>query len=247
MQKNALAALAVVALVALAGCSAMSGGGGQPYETPVNGSQMEAQHASALEEAGSFTYHLTVNASSAETTSTTQDLTAKVDLDSGAYALSTSSAFGDATVYADGNGTAYTRINSSTGVLYRQGSAFDVDATQFSRLGAENLTERANVTYEGTSTLDGETVHTYVAHVNASAGADASGTVGGLSAEASANATARFDVRPDGLVKRVHYTVNASQRSVDVTMRYTDVGSTDPTPPWLDAARANTTAETATN
>ncbi|WP_435095191.1 DUF7537 family lipoprotein [Halarchaeum sp. P4] len=243
-----LVTLGIVALVALAGCNgAMTGGSDEkPYETPLNGSEMDAQHAAALQEAGSFTYLLSLNTTMGDSTSS-QNLAAKVDSDSGAYSLTTSTGLGTVSLYTSPNGTSYTRVNSSNGVFYRQGSMFTYNVSTFTRVGLTNMTERANFTYEGTNTLGGDTVHTYVSHVNASANASASGFLGNVSADASANATVRIDVRSDGVVKRVQYDVRTPDGTAQVTMRYTNIGSTDPTPSWLEAAKSNTTAQNGTN
>lgn len=234
----------LVVLVVLAGCS---GSGGQPYQTPLNSTQVEQSHTQALEESGSFTYRLTTNTSFGDeqaSSSLSGGTTVKVDTESDALAVNTTTALGNLSVYQFGNGTAFLRLTMGDRTQYARGDDGRYNASQFTHLGLGNLTESVNFTHNGTATVEGDTVHEYVAHENQtlSALAGTNTTMGG--SDANVTSTLRVYVRSDGLVKKYRYHVAyEGVGTMDVTGRYTDLGSTDVSPPpWLDDAKANTTA-----
>lgn len=234
--------LLVALLVVLAGCS---GSGGQPYQTPLNASQLEENHSQALQDAGNFTYRLSTNATIGDDDADSRldgRTTVKVDTDSDALLVNTSTAFGTLSVYQFENGTSFLRLQAGDRVQYARQTGARYNASQFTALGVGNLTTKVNFTYNRTTTLDGETVYEYVAREN--------GTLAGLAganasvADANVTSTLRFYVRPDGLVKRYQYRIDYDDvGSMMVTGTYTKLGSTDVSPPtWVDEARANTTA-----
>ncbi|GAA0299676.1 DUF7537 family lipoprotein [Halarchaeum salinum] len=246
---NVLISLCLVALVALAGCSAISGPQSgddattaQPYQTPLNGSQVDQQHVETIRDAGSFTYRTETNASYASGQSASRLTTIRADLDTGAYSLRLLQGAQDSQVYEGPNGTAYTRITTGNRTAYAQGALRSVNASGYVSPGVASLTDRANFTYNGTTQFDGSTLHTYVAHpttlpiANTSAFGNAS----------EANVTVRLGITSDGLVKHQQFHVATDQATLDSTRTYTEVGSTDPTPAWLSQAEQRFANETST-
>ncbi|WP_049933944.1 DUF7537 family lipoprotein, partial [Halarchaeum acidiphilum] len=249
-----IAALCLVALVALAGCSAISGPGNgsgntttnaadKPYQTPLNGTQIDRQHASILRDAGSFTYQTHTTANYANGTAS-QSVTIKSDLDSGAHLLRVAQGPQDSQVYEGPNGTAYTRLAVGNRTSYINGSLRRVDPTALVSPGVANATERANFTYNGTTTADGTTLYTYVGHPSTLNLANAS-ALGNVSS--AANITVQLGITADGLVQQRRYHIDTSRTSLDATISYAAVGSTDPTPAWLNEARQRFANQSASN
>ncbi|GGM54607.1 hypothetical protein J2752_000657 [Halarchaeum rubridurum] len=248
---RALAACCLVVLVALAGCSALSGPQGasddattaQPYETPLNGTQIDQQHAATIRDAGSFTYRLQSSASYASGQSASRLTAVRADLDTGAYSLRIVQGPQDSQVYVGPNGTAYTRITTGNRTAFAQGALRSANASAYVSPGVASLTERADFTYEGTTEFDGSTLHTYVAHpatlpiANTSAFGNAS----------EANVTVRLGITSDGVVERQQFHVATERATLDSTRTYTEIGSTDPTPAWLSQAEQRFANETASN
>ncbi|GGN15043.1 hypothetical protein GCM10009021_14200 [Halarchaeum nitratireducens] len=245
------AALCLVALVALAGCSAISGPQGtsgdattaQPYQTPLNGTQIDRVHADAVRDAGSFTYRVQSNASYASGQSASRLTAVRADLDTNAYSLRIMQGARDSQVYQGPNGTAYTRIATGNRTAFAQGALRSANASAYASPGVASVTERTNFTYDGTTTFDGSTLHTYVAHpetlpiANTSAFGNAS----------EANVTVQLGITSDGVVKRQQFHVSTEQATLDSTRTYTAIGSTDPTPAWLSQAEQRFANETASN
>jgi len=245
-----IAALCLVALVTLAGCSAISGPQGsgdattaQPYQTPLNGTQIDQQHAAAIHDAGNFTYSIQSNASYANGQSASRLTTVRANLDTNAYSLRVVQGVRDSQVYEGPDGETYTRITTGNRTVFAQSALRSTNASAYASPGVASITERANFTYDGTTTFDNSTLHTYVAHpatlpiANTSAFGNAS----------EANVTVRLGITSDGVVKRQQFHVATEQAALDSTRTYTAVGSTDPTPVWLSQAEQQFANETASN
>jgi len=214
--------VAACALVALAGCSAPVS---QPHDSPVNGTQVVADHEAVLHDAGSFTVNVTL-AGTAGNARTVQSQTVRADLDTGAYRLTRSANGVTQSAYVS-DGRAYVRTSDGDRTVYAKR---DVPANQTAETVLEGSVLRRLASGEfaanGTTTVNGERVYRYEATT--------SGTQG--------NTTTTAFVRSDGLVVRMNYAVRTDGNALDATVTYTDVGETDPRPDWLDAARANTSA-----
>ncbi|MFC7167703.1 DUF7537 family lipoprotein [Halospeciosus flavus] len=232
------ALLLVAALVVGAGCAAMPGGETKPYETPLNGSEMEQKHATVLQEAGSYTYELNYSSSFSGQSFLGTNVSAQVDTESDAAFFATNSSLGPIEVYVPPNGSAYQRIGTGEEARYRQIQQRP-NLSQFARLDLTNLTAKTNFTANGTTTIDGETVWVYESSANESLSmAD--------SVFEHANSSVTLYVRSDGLVKRTTVTVTAgsgdTSGSLTLTRTFRKVGSTMvEEPAWLDEAK-NATA-----
>lgn len=222
----------MVALVALAGCSG-AGGGGQPYQTPLNATQVANGHASALRDAGSFSVDL-VKRSSAGGQNTTQNISAKADLGTGAYSFTRSGSNVRQTTYVSPNGTAYVRTTINGTTSYSSGRSINSrNATAFIHRMSVLKTAGLNYTSTGTTTIDGNTVYQYVARVDG----NKSGQATSNSGNGSRNPTVELDIQSNGLVRRLSISQHTSKRSITETLTYSHVGSTDPTPSWLSEAK----------
>ncbi|MFB6079308.1 MAG: hypothetical protein ABEJ80_10070 [Halarchaeum sp.] len=222
MNRRIALLVAACALVALAGCSAPVS---QPHDSPVNGTQVVADHEAVLHDAGSFTVNVTLAGTSGNGR-TVQSQTVRADLDTGAYRLTRSANGVTQSAYVS-DGAAYVRTSDGDRTVYAKR---DVPANQTAETVLEGSVLRRLASGEfaanGTTTVNGERVYRYEATT--------SGTQG--------NTTTTAFVRSDGLVVRVDYAVRTDGNALDATVTYTDVGETDPRPDWLDAARANTSA-----
>jgi len=234
--------VATVALVALAGCSG-AGGSGTPYQTPLNATQVANGHVSALQNAGSFSVDLVVARNVGGRTAT-QNISAKVDVGTGAYSFTSSRPGTKQTTYVSPNGTAYVRTTANGTTSYSSGQSISSqNASTFIHPAPLRTATRLNYTTAGTTTVNGETVYRYVSHV----GGNETGRAATGAVPASANATTELDIRPDGLVRRLSSSLHTSKGSLSVTLTYSHVGSTDPTPSWLSEAKAVSSNASASN
>ncbi|MFB6072743.1 MAG: hypothetical protein ABEJ88_07230 [Halobacterium sp.] len=259
--RRTLATLAVAALLVTAGCSAFGGGGtdatttsppagdaGDPvYETPLNASAVADEHLAALEAAGSYTVESTaVSESSARNATRETNTVIRGDLGSGAVFTRTAARQQVVEGYAFANGTGYQRFEMPDQTRYVNATGRLGNASQYARGTVASFVGLFEFSYAGTTTENGQTVHVYEAEgassLNTSAPAFASLNESNVKA---ANAT--LHVRSDGVVVLASYDITVSLRGntqrVDATQRFTNVGSTDVSPPaWIPEARANVTA-----
>lgn len=235
----------LVALVALSGCTAVGLGGGAPYDGVPTAEEVEAGHAAALREAGSFTYNgsTTVNASFVEVTS---DTVARVELDPATLLVDSGTGETTVSLYAPAEGTAYVRTRSGSTVRYeRADGASTPNVSRLLSPPVADLSSSFDFAANGTAEVDG--TRTYVYEANASTvNGSATGPLGEALARAEqTEISITLYVRSDGLVKRVDYEVVLTgfgePARLSAVVTYEDVGSTTVEPPsWLAEAETAT-------
>jgi hypothetical protein len=233
-----VATLAVVALTLLAGCSASAlpgFGPSQPYDTPLNASEVEAGHTAALEDAGSATVVVETNLTIAGRTAGQGNVAVQQEFDDGPTYARMNASGATREVYLPANGTGYSRTSAGGGLVKYETVDGDRNASAFTELDVGQLVERYNFTVNGTADVGGETTYVYETQ-NAS-------LVEGLPGDTEfGNVSARLYIRSDGLVKRVSVQAGSSEDlSLSMTRTYVDVGSTTvDEPTWLDDAKEAT-------
>lgn len=264
--RRQIATVAVVALLVAAGCS--TGGGpattdasttdgsngatpaGDPlYETPLDANAVAEAHLDGLQDAGSYTIVSNATRASAAGNQSSSSVV-RGDLSTGAMYIQSAAAGGTAELFRYGNGTAYQRVPTGDQTRYVNATGRVGNASQYARGTVASFVGLFDFTYAGTATESGATVHVYEANgaetVNTSSPAFSQFNE---SAIRSANAT--LQVRENGVVTLAGYDLTVrlrgAEQSVVATQRFTDVGSTEVTPPdWLAEARGNETASQST-
>ncbi|MFC7046445.1 hypothetical protein ACFQH6_14455 [Halobacteriaceae archaeon GCM10025711] len=239
MHRSHVAALLVLATVVLAGCTGLPGGGA-PYETPLNGTEMDARHTAALQDAGSYTYDSTTNTTLFDQ-STNVNATVKMDREANTTLVTADSAFGEMAVYVPPDGPGYQRLGTGSDARYERLDERP-NVSRFTGTDFANLTTRYEFAQNGTTTLDGETVWVYEANetnVTETAFAD--------EINRSTNVSIRLYAREDGLVTRTdaHLTVDTpiGTQSFAIVRTYTAVGETTvEEPSWVADAKERTAA-----
>jgi hypothetical protein len=248
--RRQLAALLVVTLVAVAGCA---GGGGpapdgsdgaQVYETPLDADEVGDAHVDALREAGSYTIESDASQSGGASNQTVETGgVVRGDLESGAVFSRTEARQQTVELYADGEGTAYRQFVMGNQTQYQDLSGQAGNASQYARTTVTSFAGLFDFAYEGTETVDGESVHVYEA-----GGAGAMNTSSPAFAQLNESnvdeASATLHVRDDGVVTRAGYdvtvTFQGSTQTVETTQRFTALGETDVAEPdWLSEATGN--------
>ncbi|MFB6165998.1 MAG: hypothetical protein ABEJ31_12630 [Haloarculaceae archaeon] len=256
MRNRMLFGIALVALVGLAGCNGLLGGSGQsasdggPAVGPDNATAMMDAHQAALEDAGRFHYvrNSTLTPLDGGQLRNYANVSATVDLGSGAYRNHQSvSLQPQVDVYATGNGSAYARLAVGNGSRFAELGPESVNATRYARPPIASFVRAMNFTDEGTSTVDGRTVHTYSVD-----GADqldpAVGNLTGVAPENASAVSGCLRLADGGVVRSFDYHVTGdSSRGqrirYDLSIRYSEVGAAQVSPPsWLPAARQSTAA-----
>lgn len=234
------ASLLLATSLLLAGCT-ISSSQPRPYETPLNGTAVDATHERVLSDAGSFTYHER-RVIRTENRTNFGNRSSRIDLDAGVAVLNVTDPDAEpggyhSSRYLVAGGENYKRTRTDGEVDYLRYN-LSRNLREFARLNVASVTSNLTVTANGTTTLDGETVYVYSVRENR--------TDDLLSSGAVVNVTIRYYVRGDGLVKRMESRITvvsgALPSTVVSTRSYSQVGSTDVTEPaWVTAARANTT------
>lgn len=228
-------ALVLVSLTLLAGCSASALPGlgpSQPYETPLNASEVEAGHARVLDDAGSATIVMEMNVTSGGRPAGTGNLTVETEFENGPTHATTGGSGATTEVYVAEDGTGYSRVAVDGGVVHYDILSDSMNVSSFTELDPGEMTDRFEFTVNGTAEIDGETTYVYEAR-NAS-GLDP------LPGESTLDdVSIRLYIRSDGLVKRMAIrTGSADDSSFSMTQTYYDVGETTvEEPSWLDDAK----------
>lgn len=242
VERRSTATLSVVVLavlVALAGCT----GGGAPYGESPSPEKVEQQHASALREAGSFTYNSQVRADAAVVDLST-NVTAAVELDPNTRLVRVNSSELSSVLYVPPSGQPYSRSIEGETVEYERVSNESVrNVSRYIHPPLANLTRSYDFARAGTATVAGQKTWVYRANATTLNESTAGPLAETISELETLNTTIRLYVRSDGLVKRVSYHVDATVLSEEISLTYrvtyTDVGSTDVTAPsWLDQAKS---------
>ncbi|WP_435363515.1 DUF7537 family lipoprotein [Haloarchaeobius sp. DYHT-AS-18] len=245
-------------LTATTGTQTATGSSGTQAH-PLSSKRLATSHATSLQDAENFTLDYSIDmtqVTSTETQSFTFDWTVQADLATGAQAIDGTLA-GDGFTTSDDNstmqfdlyvspdGTATQRSAFGDTVQYQQADAAQYDVSTY--LTAMNATsaldpEAANFTYDGPTTVDGETLYVY--------------TVSDLDqlylptdqADASAfdySSVSKFDLRlvvdDAGTLREMQYdlevTEDGSKLNLHFELSYTELGTTTvEEPDWLDEA-----------
>jgi hypothetical protein len=249
--------VAVAALLLVAGCTGFgprSGGDSSPqtttlepadpvYETPLDESSLVADHVATLRDAETFTVVTNTTLSDSHDASyATRDHT-RIRLSDGAM-YSTERGESVVQMYTLGNGTEFVRFAADDGVKYLRQRVADSQAEPLARAPAAHALALFDFEHAGVTARDGDRVHVYRASgpdtLNVSA---VTALPRGERTVYAAKATLR--VRSDGLVTfaRLAYQVGTEdrKRTVEQTLRVSDLGETDVSPPaWLSVARNET-------
>lgn len=236
------AVLLLVALTVLAGCTSSSLsplGESQPYETPLNATEVEQGHAAALEDAGSATVLFQMDSSFGDTSAGASNATIAVDFESGAMYATANVSFGTTETYYAPDGTGYTRFKSGDQVQYERVSE-KPNVSDLTSVDFEQLTQELNFSANGTATVDGEKTWVYEAQNSTDFG-----EFGGEGEGATMNVSATLYITSDGLVKQMAVATDGGAGdttvSFSLTQTYTKVGSTTvEEPDWLDEAKEQT-------
>ncbi|MFB6270113.1 MAG: hypothetical protein ABEH83_09225 [Halobacterium sp.] len=262
--RKQIAAIAVAALLVFAGCSAGGDGGattaapettdaptdttatessddGPVYESPLDAATVADNHESAIRDAGTFTLVSTSNQTQGGQSYTVTS-TVAADVETGEFLTEQQAAGRVIEVYGFGNGTAYRRVERSSGETQYAVPPQTPNASQLAGGDIESFVKAFSFDHAGSETIDGTSTHVYeasgVEDINES-------EFSNLDVENVSSIDAGVYVTDDGLVKQFEYSMTVSTQNGDVSIsvrqRYTDVGSTTiEQPPWLDEARANT-------
>jgi hypothetical protein len=252
--RTRLALLAVAGFVALAGCGAVLPGGDAapsgpsadlepaepPYSTPLEDSDLPADHEAALRDAGDVTVVRNTTVSDSGSGGGFASLaTARVSLANGRVFLIERPA-PIAQSYRYANGTVYRQVANEDSYSHSrvENDSDGRTATEWARAPLERLLPLASFTHRGVTERDGGRVHVYratdVEDVNASRLTSASSMESDLTA---VNATVR--VRESGVVERVTFAYTVEEggetRRVSTAVTFSDVGETDvSTPVWVE-------------
>lgn len=249
-------ALAVAALLVVAGCSGVSplpdGDSGPqtttladadpPYATPLDDSDLLADHAAVLREAGTFTVDTNWTVSDSQRASYAYRNVVRARPSDGAV-YTTQRPAPVVQVYQFGNGTSFLRLGGDD-VQYERNPETTRAARDWTRQPVSQALTLFDFRHAGVDTRDGERVHVYRASGPGSLNATAAEFMFGEGATTyAANATLR--VRESGLVTFVEfaYQVGTEDRkqTVRATKRFTELGTTDVSPPaWVSTARERT-------
>lgn len=256
MSRTALPLLAVAGLVALAGCGAVLPGGDAspngpdadlepadpPYATPLEDSDLLADHEAALRDAG--------NATVVRNSSVSEDgpggfaalTTARVSLADGRVSL-VERPSPVLQTYRYANGTVFRRTANEDSYSYARVEN-DTDgrtAAEWARAPLERFLPLATFTHRGVTERDGERVHVYRA--TDAENVDVSRLTSGSSMDADVTAVnATLRVRETGAVSFLQFAYTVEEggetRDVETTVTYSDVGETDASPPvWVEDLR----------
>lgn len=261
--RKQIAAIAVAALLVFAGCSAGGDGGattapgtdaptdgtttesgsdgGAPvYESPLDATTVAQNHDTVLRDAGTFTLVSTSNQSQGgQSLGVTSSVAANVD--SGEVYSEQNANDRVVEVYSYGNGTAYQRLELSSGETQYTVPPQPPNASQIAGGQLQSFVSAFALDHAGSETVDGASTDVYeasgVEDVNESAFPQ-------LDVENVSSADASVYVTEDGLVKQFGYSLTVAtengEATIAVQQQYTEVGSTTvEQPPWLDEAREN--------
>ncbi|PSQ27832.1 hypothetical protein BRD03_06375 [Halobacteriales archaeon QS_9_68_17] len=257
-RKRLLTVALVGLLVASAGCAQIPGIGGdggdgdggssdiEPYAESgdeLDGETVSSDHAAALQEAGSFTYEVSLEAADGESS---LSINARVEADvenDEAYSVQESNLFGNQTAYkyTSGDSTYEKTVRGSDeeNAQYATSEDGQVQPVNTTPSFEASLVDGLEWSQEGTEEQNGVGVTRYestgVANVTALAGA-------GTDAENVSDASATMYLDADGVVRQydLTYTVQEgdSETAVTYEVETTGVGSTSvEEPDWLDEAR----------
>lgn len=255
MSRTPLALLAVTGLVALAGCGGVVPGGDDapnpdadlepadpPYATPLEDSDLLADHEAALRDAGNVTVVRNTTSSGSGGTGFESLTTARASLADGrVYVVARPSPVVQRYRYA--NGTVFRRIANGDSYTHSR-IENDTDgrtATEWARAPLERFLPLVSFTHRGATERGGERVHVYratdvenvdVSRLNAGSSMDVEVT--------AVNATVR--VRESGAVSFLQFAYTAEEsgetREVQTTVTFSDVSETDVSEPvWVDDLR----------
>ncbi|MDH5019695.1 DUF7537 family lipoprotein [Halobacterium rubrum] len=257
MSRTPFALLAVVGLVAVAGCGAVLPGGDlgpggdetdlepadSPYTTPLENSDLLADHEAALRAAGTFTVVRNTTVTDSGADGGFESLTtARVSLADGRV-YETQRPPPVAQYYRYGDGTTFTRYRTGDSYQYSR-SANDSDVRSAAEWGREPVAQflpLASLEHRGATERADGLVHVY--RTTDPADVDVDALTGEASAEATLSAVnVTIRVHESGAVTalRLSYTVENGdrERTVETSVTYTAVGETDGSPPaWVDEAR----------
>lgn len=257
MSRPRFALLAVAGLVALAGCGAVLPGGDAPqndpdadlepadppYATPLEDSDLVADHEAELRDAETFTVVRNITAGDSGPGGGFESLTtARVNLADGrVYEIERPAPVVQRYRYA--NGTVLRRI--ATGDSYSYSRTWNASqgrtAVEWARAPLERFLPLATFTHRGVTERDGERVHVY--RVTDPDAVNVSRLAAGSSMDVELTAVnATVHVRESGAVSYLQFAYTTEEsgvtRDVRTTVRYADVGETDTSPPvWVDDLR----------
>lgn len=253
MSRTPRALLAVAALVALAGCGAVLPAGDSPngpdadlepaeprYATPLEHSDLLADHEAALRDAENFTVVRNTTSSGSAATGYEALSTARVSLDDGrVYLVERPSPVQQTYRYA--NGTAFRRTANENSWSRTANDTDGRTAGEWARAPLERFLPLATYTHRGVTERGGERVHVYRATDVEAVNATALTAGDSVDTEVSAvNGTVR--VRESGAVSYLQFAYTLEEadgkRHVRTTVRFSDLGETDVSPPvWVESAQ----------
>ncbi|WP_336003058.1 DUF7537 family lipoprotein [Halorientalis halophila] len=250
MNRTTVALLAVVAAVALAGCGGLVGDSGPqtdqspanatdgtpetpqtvetdgPYDLPLNGTEVLERHRAALIDAGTFQFRRTSTTRTVEPSRIVQyrNVTATVDEGNGTYRATHNVTGSPLTeIYAGSAGTAYLRQRIENQTAYDRQNRTGNGSESYLTPRIRQHIDGFEYSYEGTESVDNETVHVYAAAERA-----------------------ELSVTEDGRIRSFRYdTTGTNSEGIEfryiVDVEYRNVGDTTVRSPiWLGQANAVT-------
>ncbi|SDM73455.1 hypothetical protein SAMN04487949_2437 [Halogranum gelatinilyticum] len=223
---------------------------------PLESTTLATSHTTALRDAESFKLDYSIRTTRSTPNETQEfafDWTVRADVDSGAQLIHANlSGIGDRPdttmvfdLYVAPDGTAVQRSSFGDSVQYQRVPADEYNLSTY--LSAMNVTtdldaESENVTYEGTTTVDGETLHVYtVSDVDQLSLPDSTAST----AEFDTSSVGVFDLRllvdDAGVIRQLSYDVEVAEGGETVRLqfelRYSDIGTTVvEEPEWVSEA-----------
>lgn len=254
MSRTPTALLAVAALVALAGCGGvLPGGDAAPnpdadlepadplYDTPLEDSDLLADHEAALRDAETVTVVRNTTVTGTGPGAGFESLTtARVGLADGRVYLVERPAPVTQT-YRYANGTVFSRSASGDSYSRVENDTDGRTAAEWTRAPLERFLPLASFTHRGVAERDGEGVHVYRATDPATVNVSPTTPGDSTGVELTAvNVTLR--VRESGAVSHLQfaYTVEEGdqRREVATSVAFSDLGGTDVSPPvWVADVR----------
>ncbi|WP_143052206.1 DUF7537 family lipoprotein [Halobacterium jilantaiense] len=250
MSRTAPVLLAVAALVALAGCGGVLPGGDatpsrdadlepaeSPYDTPLEDSDLLADHEAALRDAETVTVVRNTTITGTGPGAGFESLaTARVSLADGRVYLVERPAPVTQT-YRYANDTVFSRSAGGTSYSRAENDTAGRTAVEWTRAPLERLLPLASFTHRGVTERDGERVHVYRA-TDPAAVNTSTVTPGDLTGVELTDVNVTLRVRESGAVGRLRfaYTVEEGdqRREVATSVTFSDLGETDASPPaWV--------------
>ena len=227
---------------------------------PLASKTLATSHTTSLRDAESFTLDYSVRTTRSTPNETSEfafDWTVRADVDSGTQLIHANvSGIGDQPnttmafdLYITPDGTAVQRSSFGGSVQYQRVPADEYNLSTY--LSAMNVTtdldpESENFTYEGTTTVDGETLHVYtVSDVDQLSLPDSAAST----AEFDTSSVSVFDLRllvdDAGVIRQLTYDVEVTEGDevirLQFELRYSDIGTTVvEEPDWVSEATTQT-------